>query len=215
MSRPVPMTRGWAVMLPVVAVVVTAAPLVANNYVLSVLIPMLVFTALAYAWNIISGYTGYLSFGQVTFFGIGAYTAALLIIRLHLAWPLASLAGVVLAALVAVPLGCIMLRRRGPYSPSCWDSPDCRGRVRLGAGDGRPGLYLPLCWTSPCTRRGARRRPSSGSRRPTTRASASAIAASGRTRGADNPHQHHAREAQAFAPSAFFPASSAGSTPGT
>jgi len=147
MSRPVPMTHGWAVILPVVAVVVTAAPLVANNYVLSVLIPMLVFTALAYAWNIISGYTGYLSFGQVTFFGIGAYTAALLIIRLHLAWPLASLAGGVLAALVAVPLGWIMLRLRGPYFAIgmlglsriaekvafAWDS----------VTDGGRGLYLP------------------------------------------------------------------------
>lgn len=94
---------------------VGVVPLVANNYVLSVLISLAMFTGLAYAWNIISGYTGYLSFGQVTFFGVGSYTAAILIIKLHVAWPLAALSGGVLAALLSVPLGWIMLRLRGPY----------------------------------------------------------------------------------------------------
>jgi branched-chain amino acid transport system permease protein len=102
---------------------------------------------LAYAWNIISGYTGYLSFGQVTFFGIGAYTAALLIIRLHVAWPLASLAGGVMAAAVAVPLGWTMLRLRGPYFAI-----GMLGLSRIAeklafawepVTDGGRGLYLP------------------------------------------------------------------------
>ncbi len=136
-----------AAALALAVAVVAAAPLVANNYVLSVLIPMLVFTGLAYAWNIISGYTGYLSFGQVTFFGIGAYTAALLIIRLHLAWPLASLAGGVMAAMVAIPLGWIMLRLRGPYfAIGMLGLSRIAERVAFAwesVTDGGRGLYLP------------------------------------------------------------------------
>ena len=34
------------------------------------------FVALAQAWNIIGGFTGYASFGQVVFFGLGGYTTA-------------------------------------------------------------------------------------------------------------------------------------------
>lgn len=136
-----------AAVLALAVAAVAAAPLVANNYVLSVLIPMLVFTGLAYAWNVISGYTGYLSFGQVTFFGIGAYTAALLIIRSHLAWPLASLAGGVLAAMVAIPLGWIMLRLRGPYfAIGMLGLSRIAERVAFAwesVTDGGRGLYLP------------------------------------------------------------------------
>ena len=43
------------------------------------------FAALAQSWNIIGGYTGYVSFGHVTFFGIGAYVAAMLF--RDLGWP--------------------------------------------------------------------------------------------------------------------------------
>jgi len=122
-------------------------PLAVDNYILSVLIPLTMFTALGYAWNIISGYTGYLSFGQVTFFGLGAYTAALLILRLEVAWPMAALAGGVLAALCAVPLGWIMLRLRGPYfAIGMLGLARIAERVAFGwesVTDGGRGLYLP------------------------------------------------------------------------
>jgi branched-chain amino acid transport system permease protein len=136
-----------AALVVAVVALVAAVPFGANNYVLSVLIPLWMFTGLAYAWNVISGYTGYLSFGQVTFFGIGAYTAALLIVRLGVAWPLAALAGGALAALVAIPLGGIMLRLRGPYFAI-----GMLGLARIGekvayawepVTSGGRGLYLP------------------------------------------------------------------------
>lgn len=73
------------------------------------------FVALAQAWNIIGGYTGYASFGQVAFFGIGAYTTAVLMNNYHvtfwLALPAAIVAGVLFAVLIGVPL----LRLRGHY----------------------------------------------------------------------------------------------------
>ena len=124
-----------------------AVPLVANNYVLSVLISLAMFTGLAYAWNIISGYTGYLSFGQVTFFGVGAYSAAILIIKLHVAWPLAALSGGILAALLSMPLGWIMLRLRGPYfAIGMLGLSRIAERIAFAwepVTDGGRGLYLP------------------------------------------------------------------------
>jgi branched-chain amino acid transport system permease protein len=73
------------------------------------------FVALAQAWNLIGGYTGYASFGQVAFFGLGAYTVAVLMNNYHvsfwLAMPVAVVAGVLFAVLIGVPL----LRLRGHY----------------------------------------------------------------------------------------------------
>jgi branched-chain amino acid transport system permease protein len=73
------------------------------------------FVALAQAWNIIGGYTGYASFGQVVFFGLGAYTSAVLMNNYHvsfwLALPVAILGGTLFAVLIGVPL----LRLRGHY----------------------------------------------------------------------------------------------------
>ncbi len=65
---------------------------------------------LATSWNILSGYTGYLSFGHGAFFGLGIYTTAVLTARFQ--WPfLATLpvAGAV-AASMAVVLGSIVFR---------------------------------------------------------------------------------------------------------
>jgi branched-chain amino acid transport system permease protein len=73
------------------------------------------FIALAQAWNIIGGYTGYASFGQVAFFGLGAYATAVLMTSYHvsfwLAMPAAVLVGVGFAVLIGLPL----LRLRGHY----------------------------------------------------------------------------------------------------
>jgi len=90
-------------------------PFVLPNYRIVFLQIMFMNVALASSWNIIAGYTGYVSFGHAAFFGLGAYTAALLIMRLGVHWPVAAIAGGVVAALVALPLGYILLRLRGPY----------------------------------------------------------------------------------------------------
>lgn len=101
----------------VVFVALAAAPTVVSGYQTVFLLLALVHIGMAYSWNLISGYTGYISFGHVAFFGIGAYTVGVLSSPAGHGrpWPLAVLAGVVLAGLVAVPLGWVMLRLRGPY----------------------------------------------------------------------------------------------------
>ena len=92
-----------------------AVPFFGTEYALSFTIQLLVFTILAYSWNLIGGYAGYTHFGQICFFGLGGYVGALLIQKAGLPWyfavPIAALAGIALA----VPLGTAMLRLKGPY----------------------------------------------------------------------------------------------------
>lgn len=86
-----------------------------TDYILSFMYLLFAYAAMATAWNVIGGFAGYLSFGHVTFFGIGAYAAGLMLI--HWGWsPLwaAPLAGAA-AALIAVIAGYPTLRLRGPY----------------------------------------------------------------------------------------------------
>ncbi len=70
---------------------------------------------LAIGWNVIGGFTGYVSFGQVSFFGLGAYIAALATMRLALPWPAAIGVAALGAVILALPLGLIMLRLSGIF----------------------------------------------------------------------------------------------------
>lgn len=71
--------------------------------------------ALASSLNILLGYSGYVSFGHVVFFGIGGYAGFYLIAERG--WHLvpATLAGAGAAGLLALVLGLSILRLRGPY----------------------------------------------------------------------------------------------------
>jgi branched-chain amino acid transport system permease protein len=73
------------------------------------------FVALAQAWNLIGGFTGYASFGQVAFFGIGAYTTAVLMNNYHVSFWLAMPAAIIGGILFAVLIGLPLLRLRGHY----------------------------------------------------------------------------------------------------
>lgn len=71
--------------------------------------------ALAESWNLLGGYTGYLSLGHVTFFGIGAYTSAVLLSLQGISPFLTAPLGGLLAVVLAVAIGYPSLRLRGPY----------------------------------------------------------------------------------------------------
>src|SRR4026207_1473351 len=47
----------------------------------------MMYVVLALSWNIISGFTGYTSFGHVIFYGIGSYTCAILVADHGRHWP--------------------------------------------------------------------------------------------------------------------------------
>jgi branched-chain amino acid transport system permease protein len=101
--------------LAVLFIASALVPLSGNGYILSLFYISLLFTGLAYGWNIISGYAGYLSFGQITFFGIGAYVVAIGTTRFHAEWWVCALIGGALCAALAVPMGYLMLRLQGPF----------------------------------------------------------------------------------------------------
>jgi branched-chain amino acid transport system permease protein len=76
---------------------------------------ILMFVSLAVAWNLIGGYAGYACFGQVGFFGLGGYAAAVLMTHLQLSFWLALPASAVLAGGFAAAIGAPLLRLRGHY----------------------------------------------------------------------------------------------------
>ena len=73
------------------------------------------YVALALSWNLIGGYAGYASFGQVVFFGIGGYFTA--VAMTHLGWSfwVALIASGVFAAGYGALVGIPLLRLRGHY----------------------------------------------------------------------------------------------------
>jgi branched-chain amino acid transport system permease protein len=101
---------GLAALLLVLAVY----PLWATGYGVRVMLQLFMWIALAQSWNLISGLTGYVSFGHVAFFGMGSYTAAILVVQ-GVPWPSAALGGGVMAVVLAFVIGWPCLRLKGPY----------------------------------------------------------------------------------------------------
>jgi len=76
---------------------------------------ILIFAMFATGFNILLGYTGQLSFGHASFYGLGAYGTGLLIVKLQ--WPLwaAMIGGVLAATLGGIIIGYLSLRRSDVY----------------------------------------------------------------------------------------------------
>lgn len=102
-------------LLGLALVVVVVLPWAVSGYWVRVITSIFMFAALAQSVNFMAGFAGYADFGNVVFFGIGAYTTTLLMTRLAVPFPLAFLAGGVLAALAAALVGVPLLRLRGHY----------------------------------------------------------------------------------------------------
>lgn len=92
-------------------------PFFVSQYYLDMLILILYTAYLAQSWNIMGGYAGQFSFGHAAFFGLGAYTTALLYVHWHVSPWLGMLAGGLLAALVGLFIGylCFRYGLKGPY----------------------------------------------------------------------------------------------------
>ncbi|GLZ02707.1 hypothetical protein Acsp03_01740 [Actinomadura sp. NBRC 104412] len=79
---------------------------------LTLLTTILFWTAQATSWNILSGYSGYFSFGQAAYVGLGAYTTAVLYGRHQVSFYLTLLVSAVLSALLALVVGGLAFRLR-------------------------------------------------------------------------------------------------------
>lgn len=108
---------------------------------------VLMYVALSGSWNLIGGYAGYESFGHIIFYGAGAYTSALLLLRLGWSpFVTAPLAGVVACLIAAIALP--SLRLRGAYFAITTLALAFVGQILAAnldtlTGGGR-GLFLPL-----------------------------------------------------------------------
>ena len=75
----------------------------------------LILATLAQSWNIIGGYTGYPSFGNSVFYGLGGYGVAIAMVQYGLPFPVGLAIGISLAVGFAILLGLPVLRLRGHY----------------------------------------------------------------------------------------------------
>jgi branched-chain amino acid transport system ATP-binding protein/branched-chain amino acid transport system permease protein len=104
----------WAILLFAIAVLALSLVLRSAYYEL-VLTQVLLWAVLSLAWNLLSGYSGYFSFGHAVFWGLGAYTVSLGMIHLDLSpWltiPFCAIVGAAAGALIGYPT----FRLRGHY----------------------------------------------------------------------------------------------------
>jgi branched-chain amino acid transport system permease protein len=105
-----------AVVLLLLAAYLVSLPFWAGDYWTRIWTGVAMWAGLAAAWNIIGGYAGYVSFGQSAFFGIGAYSTAILMQpssdwNFFLTLPV----GAAVAAIFALVVGWPTLKLRGAY----------------------------------------------------------------------------------------------------
>jgi len=103
--------RGLAALTLFVALM-TAAPLVANDYLISVLILILLSAYIGQAWNIMMGFAGLLSLGHALYIGLGAYISAALFIHYGTSPWLGMLAGIAVAGAAGAAIGALSFRFR-------------------------------------------------------------------------------------------------------
>lgn len=108
-------TKKNIILLIMFFAVLIVLPYVISGYWLRVLTQTFLFGAIATGSNIIIGYTGYPAFGNIAFFGVGAYVTGVLMTKYGMPFiytlPFCALSGIVLATLLGIPI----LRLKGHY----------------------------------------------------------------------------------------------------
>jgi branched-chain amino acid transport system permease protein len=106
----------WLRIMAGMLVLMVFVPLLQNSYYENLGRSVLMFATLSLGWNMIGGYAGYVSFGNVVYFGLGAYTTA----ALWQHWQIQNVAvcvlcGILVGVVFALVLGVPILRLRGHY----------------------------------------------------------------------------------------------------
>ena len=108
MTKGVP-ARAW-VLIAVLLLALIAAPLVANDYLLTILILILYFAYAGQAWNIMMGFAGQLSLGHAIYAGLGGYTAAALYVHYGVGPWIGLLAAIPVAMACGAVIGFLAFR---------------------------------------------------------------------------------------------------------
>ncbi len=86
-----------------------------DQYILRIINMSFIYIILSMSLNLITGVTGQFHLGHAAFYGVGAYTAALLSVKLHVSFVLAFIAGGVGAAFLGLLIGLPTIRLRDIY----------------------------------------------------------------------------------------------------
>lgn len=103
------------ILLVLLAAAVVFPLLQPTQYVIRMATLSLVYVVLALGMNLIMGYMGQMSFGHAAFFGIGAYTSAILSTRFGMDCTVTFLAAILLSGLFGFLLGTPVLKLKGYY----------------------------------------------------------------------------------------------------
>lgn len=99
-----------------VATLLYALPfVVGSNYLYHIAVLLCIFGGLATAWNIVGGYAGQISLGHAVFYGIGSYSAVILLTRYGWSPWLGMLVGMAISGVVAAMISWPTFRLRGPF----------------------------------------------------------------------------------------------------
>ncbi|KMQ73180.1 branched-chain amino acid ABC transporter permease [Marinobacter subterrani] len=105
-----------ALLIGAIAIALAVLPAFIDPYTLRIATGALMWAGLACAWNIVGGYAGYISFGHSAFFGIGAYTTAILMQSdIGASFFATLIPAIILSMAVAVVIGGPTMRLRGAY----------------------------------------------------------------------------------------------------
>jgi branched-chain amino acid transport system permease protein len=109
------MKSRWLLLAVLVAVCALPFLLAKNGYAIRVLTLLLLFAAMAQSWNIVGGLANQISLGHAAFFGLGAYTSTLLLIRFGISPWLGIFAAVAVSAAGGALLSFPTMRLKGHY----------------------------------------------------------------------------------------------------
>jgi branched-chain amino acid transport system permease protein len=108
-------TAGLIVAAALCAIVLVLAPYYLGLYWLRIMTSVCMFAVITQSINVIAGFTGYPAFGNVVFFGLGAYGMAVSTVQFHYSSGIGLLVGLLLCSIVVVIVGPLLLRLRGHY----------------------------------------------------------------------------------------------------
>lgn len=153
------MTPRATVLAGLLLAALLAAPLVADGYVLSVLITVLWFAYVGQAWNVMMGFSGLLSLGHALYVGLGAYAGAALFVHFGVGPWLGLFAGVGLAVAAGAFIGFLGFRFgvRGVHFALLTIAFAEVARIgfdHIGWLGGSGGLFLPVGGGDPWNLRG-------------------------------------------------------------
>ena len=107
--------KRWLLCILCLLVLLLLPKVVQDRYFMHILVMTGIFTIMAMSWNLLAGFTGQLNLGHAAFFGIGAYTSALLAMKLGISPWFGLLGGGLVASFFGFLLGFPALRLSGPY----------------------------------------------------------------------------------------------------